>query len=952
MILNIGGGGGLPIRLIVTAPTGSAISVIQGTTVLAANEVDGVWTFAIPSLGVWTIHATIEGQSFTQDVDVSKVGQYNVTLEAPIKTTLNDNDWATIKSVADESKGANYWAVGDTKEIVINGKLSDGLTLSNYNTWVYIIGFDHNSDREGTGIAFQGFKTAQSDGTDICLCDSGYAGIRSSGQWFNMNNNNSTSGGWNGSDMRNNTMPVVKAALPVELTSVIKMTSIYTDNTGGSSTYPYYVTVTQDELYLLAEFEIFGREIYANAAEQNYQKQYAYYVAGNSKVKYKHDSTATAAIWWERSVVKTHTSNFCIVNTGGTAAYYAVYFSIGLTPVFKVGSAKYTPVEYISSTGTQYIDTGIRVTPENYQQLKMSVTCEKIGQGSGASNWLVDGSNIANAYFYMGVYNGKYYYGCGTADHDTGITAASGKQTFTLDIPSSKFTVSDTVDVSISTEPVTASASLYLFGFNYNPVRCYAEKVYSCQIYIGDTLVRDFIAAKDEWGNAGLYDKVEGKFYYNAGTGVFSVPNVRKVSSVSVGTSLFAKEGGTNTEFIVVNQGNPDSGQYDSSCDGTWLLRKDGMDTVYWNTNYYSSGQLNTWLNGTYLNTLDIADIIKQVKIPYYEGTSHILANGLSCKVFQNSCDEIGFVGGFQEGAKLSYFPSTNVATDTRTVSYGGQAKIWVTRTRKESYTYYATRGDGAYNTYGWNVNDSPYVMPRPCFIIPSDTYADENNNILTVPPNAISTLNVGDSVFVKENGVDTEYLLVHKGNPDASIYDSSCDGAWLLRRDGYNNQVWDTVRNRWQISDLCFWLRDTYIHYLNISSIVKSVKIPYAEGLSTSTVYTGTAGLDSKVFLLSGYEVGYTTADNLNFPVDGTKLGYFESGGTESARLRRIANLNGSPSSWWLRSPNTANSTDSWSILYNGLEGYTSVTNSLVVRPAFIVPLNTPIDSSNNIIA
>lgn len=182
----------------------------------------------------------------------------------------------------------------------------------------------------------------------------------------------------------------------------------------------------------------------------------------------------------------------------------------------------YKQLEYIESSGTQYIDTGVRVMPENYQQLKMSVTCEKIGQGSGVSNWLVDGSNIANAYFYMGVYNGKYYYGCGTADHDTGIAATSGKQTFTLDIPSSKFTVSDTVDVSISTEPVTASASLYLFGFNYNPVRCYAEKIYSCQIYTGATLVRDFIPCKNASGTVGLYDTVNGQFYANAGTGTFT----------------------------------------------------------------------------------------------------------------------------------------------------------------------------------------------------------------------------------------------------------------------------------------------------------------------------------------------------------------------------------------------------------------------------------------------
>lgn len=182
----------------------------------------------------------------------------------------------------------------------------------------------------------------------------------------------------------------------------------------------------------------------------------------------------------------------------------------------------YTQLEYIESSGTQYIDTGVRVMPENYQQLKMSVTCEKIGQGSGASGWLVDGSNVANAYFYTGVYNGNYYYGCGTTDHNTGISSVVGKQTFTLDIPSAKFTVSNAVDVSISTEAVTASAPLYLFGFSYSPVRCYAEKIYSCQIYTGATLIRDFVPCKNASGLVGLYDTVEGQFYGNAGTGTFT----------------------------------------------------------------------------------------------------------------------------------------------------------------------------------------------------------------------------------------------------------------------------------------------------------------------------------------------------------------------------------------------------------------------------------------------
>lgn len=217
--------------------------------------------------------------------------------------------------------------------------MSDGLTLSNYNTWVYIIGFDHNKDVEGTGIAFQGFKTAQAGGIDVALCDSGYnSGSKTSGQWFNMNNNDSTSGGWASCDMRSTTLPLMKSALPSELTSVIKTTSIYSDNTGGGRDTASYVTVTQDELYLLAEFEVFGVRAYANTAEQTQQQQYAYYATGNSKVKYRHSSTSAAVWWWERSVYATSTMDFCSVYLDGTyGSDTSASLDLGFSPAFKVG---------------------------------------------------------------------------------------------------------------------------------------------------------------------------------------------------------------------------------------------------------------------------------------------------------------------------------------------------------------------------------------------------------------------------------------------------------------------------------------------------------------------------------------------------------------------------------------------------------------------------------------
>ena len=337
MILNIGGGGGVKPRIVVTAPTGSDVTVSKGSTILYAPEVSGTWTFNVPEQGDWSATAILGSKTASKTVSVSKVGVYNVTLRY-VSATLNDNSWEDIKGVADASEGQNYWAVGDTKQITINGKLSDGLTLSNYQTWVYIIGFDHNKDVEGTGIAFGGFKTAQTSGIDVALRDSGYNSIKTSGQWFNMNNSSTNSGGWSSSRMRSTTLPLVKSALPSELTSVIKTTTIYSDNTGGGSNLASYVTATQDELYLLAEFEIFGARTYANSAERNHQQQYAYYVAGNSKIKYRHDSTATAVYWWERSVSATVVYDFCRVSTGGLAGAGNARLSYGLAVAFKVGS--------------------------------------------------------------------------------------------------------------------------------------------------------------------------------------------------------------------------------------------------------------------------------------------------------------------------------------------------------------------------------------------------------------------------------------------------------------------------------------------------------------------------------------------------------------------------------------------------------------------------------------
>ena len=78
------------------------------------------------------------------------------------------------------------------------------------------------------------------------------------------------------------------AALPADLRAVMQPMTKYPDNKGNSSNVAANVTKTIDYLPLLSEFEIFGARSYANQYEKDYQAQYAYYSAGNSKVKYRH----------------------------------------------------------------------------------------------------------------------------------------------------------------------------------------------------------------------------------------------------------------------------------------------------------------------------------------------------------------------------------------------------------------------------------------------------------------------------------------------------------------------------------------------------------------------------------------------------------------------------------------------------------------------------------------
>ena len=203
-----------------------------------------------------------------------------------------------------------------------------------------------------------------------------------------------------------------------------------------------------------------------------------------------------------------------------------------------------------------------------------------------------------------------------------------------------------------------------------------------------------------------------------------------------------------------------------------------------------------------------------------------------------------------------------------------------------------------------------------------------------------LSTKAVGSTVKLKVNGTAKEFIVVHQGKP-SSLYDDSCNGTWLLMKDIYENRVWQSGNiNKYESSDIHTYLNKTFLNLFesNIRDAIKQVKIPYRKnGGSGGTDQSGANGLSAKIFLLSGYEVGWTTSDYSYFPVDGAKLSYFESGTGTSANNKRIANLNGSAAYWWLRSPNTDDTYYVWLVYSNGLGR--NASGSRGVRPALILP-------------
>lgn len=232
-------------------------------------------------------------------------------------------------------------------------------------------------------------------------------------------------------------------------------------------------------------------------------------------------------------------------------------------------------------------------------------------------------------------------------------------------------------------------------------------------------------------------------------------------------------------------------------------------------------------------------------------------------------------------------------------------------------------------------------------FLRKGETHTTPSTGILA------SDLAVGDIVKLTESGTAVEYIVVNQGIPEnSSLYDSSCNGTWLLRKDIHSNRIWNSNKdNDYANSDINTWLNGDFFNSLGTieKATIRQIKIPYGQ----STINSGANGLNVKIFLLGAYELGWTTDTGSGyFPEDGVKISYFDSGIGSSADDKRVAYLNASKRQWWMRSPITNRYTQAWYVNTDG--DYSRITVydvSYGIRPALILPFTAKFNETTKIL-
>ena len=303
---------------------------------------------------------------------------------------------------------------------------------------------------------------------------------------------------------------------------------------GGGNGYAYYrgITISTNTDYTIDVSNIPGQGyLLVNDIDGTQTGGQAYAAPFSDRTIWLFDVNTTNSSWFTKSAMKLYYAKFyddtgnlirnftpCKNPSGEVGLYDYVTKSFYGNAGGGSLPAGYTQVEYIQSTGTQYIDTGFKSNQDT--RLVLDVNSPLV---SGPV-WLFGARTSASSKTYNFLCYGSKYRSDYNDNSSTSLTInPSGR--FTIDKDKNITKINGSTASTITYGAFQCEYNLFLFSNNNAGAANSGASIsiYSCKIYDNGTLIRDFVPARNSSGTLGLYDTVGGTFYTNAGSGTFTV---------------------------------------------------------------------------------------------------------------------------------------------------------------------------------------------------------------------------------------------------------------------------------------------------------------------------------------------------------------------------------------------------------------------------------------------
>lgn len=266
------------LQIVITTSAGATVTATKGgKTVSGTADASGNCTLIVDETGTWAVAAA--SGSMSKSVDVV-VGLADVVLSL-IDSVFANNEWAAIIVACQSGNVPDTWAVGDSKEMTINGKTYQ----------IDIIGRDHDDYADGTGKAPLTFQLHD------CYSK---AKMLSSNVTYT----------WQKSTMRTSTLPAILKKMPAEVQAAIREVT----KLAGASAYLSELDSTADKLFILSDDEL-GIGYNSVAGEGT---MYEYYTGASSRRIKQYNNTNS--YWWLRSICtdNNHKGMVKCINTSGS----------------------------------------------------------------------------------------------------------------------------------------------------------------------------------------------------------------------------------------------------------------------------------------------------------------------------------------------------------------------------------------------------------------------------------------------------------------------------------------------------------------------------------------------------------------------------------------------------------------------------------------------------------